>query len=236
MLTVPLEYGVLSSSGYDVSDLVSFVVFVKDAQMIKNWEDQFVGIKNINANHVKHMIRNSRVADMNFKLNIIVLFTSVMGCVKTKGTKELLKERELAEIMSEGLGKGELEGLYVEEQDDPMPENFESLQYQQEENAEIGRTSVHTEDEIKAYEGQEQSMEASDSTGGGLDSPRYHMGPQTQSPFYISVVNVDKVENNEEKRLANILFKKMAGNDSDVLFKTKYRNQSLRGQIKTLGP
>ncbi|GJW52229.1 hypothetical protein Tco_0093580, partial [Tanacetum coccineum] len=197
---------------------------------------------------------------------------------------------------------------------------IESLQYQQEENAEIGRTSVHTEDEIKAYEGQEQSMEASDSTGGGLDSPRYHMGPQTQvivfetanklykesehknmfefseipsfslgltqdeydmgpkkhqevvnisekgveaflrgknessfsidreenkvkarqepldSPFYISVVNVDKVENNKEKRLANTLFKKMAGNDSDVLFKTKYGNQSLRGQIKTLGP
>ncbi|GJU34161.1 hypothetical protein Tco_1182515, partial [Tanacetum coccineum] len=58
---------------------------VKDAQMIKNWENQFVGIKNITANDVKRIIRNSRVADMNFKLNFIVLFTSVMGCVKTKG-------------------------------------------------------------------------------------------------------------------------------------------------------
>ncbi|GKD42897.1 hypothetical protein Tco_1267542, partial [Tanacetum coccineum] len=177
---------------------------VKDAQMIKNWEDQFGGIKNINANHVKRMIRNSRVADMNFKLNFIVLFTSVMGCVKTKGicdlsvlnhirmdtdlakvnwcsycwrclkkckdgwkntvtnsfflgpitlltmmyvdgtlckdfrvgrkrpptimwTKELLKERELAEIKCGGLGKGELAGPYLEEQDDPMPDKLEYL-------------------------------------------------------------------------------------------------------------
>ncbi|GKF50361.1 hypothetical protein Tco_0146828, partial [Tanacetum coccineum] len=52
---------------------------VKDAVMTKNWLDQFGGIKNINQNHVKHMIRKSRVADMNFKLNFIVLFTSLMG-------------------------------------------------------------------------------------------------------------------------------------------------------------
>ncbi|GJU95372.1 hypothetical protein Tco_1320128 [Tanacetum coccineum] len=62
---------------------------VKDAVMTKNWLDQFGGIKNINQNHVKHVIRNSRIADMNFKLNFIVLFTSVMGCVKTKGICDL---------------------------------------------------------------------------------------------------------------------------------------------------
>ncbi|GJS40666.1 retrovirus-related pol polyprotein from transposon TNT 1-94 [Tanacetum coccineum] len=45
----------------------------------------------------------------------------------TMWTKELLKERELAEIKSRGLGKGELEGSYVEEQDDPMPENLEGF-------------------------------------------------------------------------------------------------------------
>nr|GEY67937.1 hypothetical protein [Tanacetum cinerariifolium] len=62
---------------------------VKDARMIKNWEDQFVGIKNVTGNDVKRMIRNSRVPDMNFKLNFIVIFTSVMRCVKTKGICDL---------------------------------------------------------------------------------------------------------------------------------------------------
>ncbi|GJZ78385.1 ion channel DMI1 isoform X1 [Tanacetum coccineum] len=411
---------------------------VKDAQMIKNWEDQFGGIKNINANHVKRMIRNSRVADMNFKLNFIVLFTSVMGCVKSKGicdlsvlnhirmdtdlakvnwcsycwrclkkckdgwkntvtnsfflgpitlltmmyvdgtlckdfiverkrppiimwTKELLKERELAEIKCGGLGTGELAGPYLEEQDDPMPDNLEgfiwklnnyvvcinkersgfertfdaakvmfsgnttldelkkrfieSLKYKEEENADIGRESVHTEDETMENEGREQGMEANEvreqgmepgeRTGRGLDSPRYQLGPQTQaivcetadklykeserkkmmdfsdipsfslgltqeeydmeadredvniydreenrvkarqdplevvplnffsptnevivrgrravtltdrikSPFYVRVVNADKVENSEEKQLANFLFNKRDGDD-----------------------
>nr|GEY43056.1 hypothetical protein [Tanacetum cinerariifolium]GEY44872.1 hypothetical protein [Tanacetum cinerariifolium] len=55
------------------------------------------------------------------------------------------------------------------------------------------------------------------------------------SPFYVRVVNVDKVENNKEKQLANFLFNKRDGDDSDVLFKTKYGHQSLRGQIETLG-
>ncbi|GKB36879.1 hypothetical protein Tco_0881821 [Tanacetum coccineum] len=58
-----------------------------------------------------------------------------------------------------------------------------------------------------------------------------------KSPFYVMVVNVDKVKNSEEKRLANILFKKgmeMLGND--VLFETKYGQQSSRDQIETLGP
>ncbi|GJV73920.1 C2 calcium-dependent membrane-targeting protein [Tanacetum coccineum] len=394
---------------------------------------------------------NSRVADMNFKLNFIVLFTSVMGCVKTKRicdlsvlnhiqmdtnlakvnwcsycwrclkkckdgwkntvtnsfflgpitlltmmyvdgtlckdfivgrkrpptimwTKELLKERELAEIKCGGLGKGELAGPYLEEQDDPMPDNLEgfiwklnnyvvcinkersgfertfdaakvmfpgnttldelkkrfieSLKYQEEENADIGRESVHTEDETMANEGREQGMEPGERTGRGLDSPRYQLGPQTQaivcetadklykeserkkmmdfsdipsfslgltqeeydmeadredvniydreenrvkarqdplevvplnffsptnevivrgrravtltdrmkSPFYVRVVNADKVENSEEKQLANFLFNKRDGDDSDVMFKTKYGHQSSRGQIETLGP
>ncbi|GKD52199.1 hypothetical protein Tco_1281175, partial [Tanacetum coccineum] len=182
---------------------------VKDAVKTKNWLDQYGGIKNINQNHVKHVIRNLRIVDMNFKLNFIVLFTSMMyvdGTIckdfrvgrkrppTTMWTKELLKERELAEIKAGGLGKGELEGPYVEEQDDlktnltfdvakeMFPGNtifddlercfIESLQYQKEENAEIGRARVHTEDATTASEGQEQSTEAGDRIGSGLDSPR----------------------------------------------------------------
>ncbi|GKD82034.1 hypothetical protein Tco_1348873, partial [Tanacetum coccineum] len=242
----------------------------------------------------------------------------------TMWTKELLKERELVEIKSRGIGKGELEGPYVEEQDDPMTDNLkercgfertfdaakemfpgntifadlerrfiEALQYQKKENEDIGGASVHTEDETMASEGQEQSMEAGDRTGGGLDSPslgftqgEHDIGPETQkeiantsekgleafsggnsessfssdmeenrvkarqepldvvplnffspknevmvlerravtltecmkSPFYIRVVNADKVKKCE------------------VLFKTKYGHQCSRGQIETLGP
>nr|GEU88566.1 hypothetical protein [Tanacetum cinerariifolium] len=57
-----------------------------------------------------------------------------------------------------------------------------------------------------------------------------------KSPFYVRVVNADKVENNEEKKLAVYLFSKMAGDVSDVLFETKYGQQSSRGQIVSLGP
>ncbi|GJW60129.1 zinc finger, CCHC-type containing protein, partial [Tanacetum coccineum] len=57
-----------------------------------------------------------------------------------------------------------------------------------------------------------------------------------KSPFYVRVVNADKVENSEEKQLANFLFNKRDGDDNDVMFKTKYGHQSSRGQIETLGP
>ncbi|GJY70414.1 hypothetical protein Tco_0474117 [Tanacetum coccineum] len=129
----------------------------KDEEMLKNWEEQF-GTKKVTPNDMKHGIRNSRVADMNFKLNFIVLFTSLMGGVKTKGfydlsmlyvdgtvcndfstgrkittttiwTSEMLKERELVEIKSGGLGKAKLAGPYVEEEDDPMPKNLERFMW-----------------------------------------------------------------------------------------------------------
>nr|GEW76216.1 peptidase C48, SUMO/sentrin/Ubl1 [Tanacetum cinerariifolium] len=91
------------NKGVDILD----VDIVKDEEMIKNYKDQF-GTNKVKPNDVKYMIRKSKVADMNFKLNFIVLFTSIMG-----------------EIKSRGLGKGELVGPYVEEEDDPMPDNLE---------------------------------------------------------------------------------------------------------------
>ncbi|GJW69342.1 hypothetical protein Tco_0123766 [Tanacetum coccineum] len=49
-----------------------------------------------------------------------------------------------------------------------------------------------------------------------------------KSPFYVRVVNVDKVGKHvREEKVANIF---------DVLFETKYGQQSSRGQIETLGP
>ncbi|GKA36949.1 hypothetical protein Tco_0723514 [Tanacetum coccineum] len=171
-----------------------------DEEMVKNWVDQFEEGKDITPSAVKFLIRKSKVADMNFKLNFIVLFTSVMGSVKPKGicdlnvlnkisrktelekinwckyvwrclktykdgwkrdksksyflgpityltmmyvdgtvcnelnvgrkipptsfwTAELLKEREYEEIKAGGFGNGELQGPFVEEEGDPMPED-----------------------------------------------------------------------------------------------------------------
>ncbi|GKE94359.1 hypothetical protein Tco_1579214, partial [Tanacetum coccineum] len=44
-------------------------------------------------------------------------------------TSELLKERELAKIKSGGLGKAELAGPYVEEEDDPKLDNLEGFMW-----------------------------------------------------------------------------------------------------------
>ncbi|GJX74738.1 hypothetical protein Tco_0313333 [Tanacetum coccineum] len=133
----------------------------------------------------------------------------------TMWTKELLKEQELVEIKSEGLGKGELEGPYVEEQDDPMPGNLEV-------NCDVGlffklKDVVLKEhlmlqkrcfrgiqcllkDETREYEGQEQSMEAGDHTCGRLESPRYHLDPQTQAIVFESADKLYK-EFEHEKRI-----------------------------------
>ncbi|GKE51277.1 hypothetical protein Tco_1486433 [Tanacetum coccineum] len=72
------------NKGIDIMD----VDIDKDEEMLKNWEEQF-GTKKVTPNDMKHGIRNSRVADMNFKLNFIILFTSLMGGVKTKGFYDL---------------------------------------------------------------------------------------------------------------------------------------------------
>ncbi|GJW68595.1 hypothetical protein Tco_0123019 [Tanacetum coccineum] len=64
--------------GVDIID----VDIVKDEEMLTNWEEQF-GTKKVTPNDMKHMIRKSRDADMNFKLNFIVLFTSyIWRCLK----------------------------------------------------------------------------------------------------------------------------------------------------------
>ncbi|GKC55050.1 hypothetical protein Tco_1077795, partial [Tanacetum coccineum] len=109
-----------------------------DEEMVQNWVDQFEEGKDITPGAVKFLIRKSKVADMNFKLNFIVLFTSMMyvdGTVCNElnvgrkrpptsfWTAELLKEREYEEIKAGGFGNGELQGPFVEEEGDPMPED-----------------------------------------------------------------------------------------------------------------
>nr|GEW36999.1 ulp1 protease family, C-terminal catalytic domain-containing protein [Tanacetum cinerariifolium] len=355
--------------GVDILD----VDIVKDEEIIKIWEDQY-GTNKVKPNDVKYMIRKSKVADMNFKLNFIVLFTSIIGGVKTKGYYDLsVLDHINIKIKSEGLGKGELAGLYVEEEDDPMPDNLEgfmwkmnnyvdcikieragfektmdvakrlypgntilanlkeqyikSLKYHNEDNERTAR--VHTDDSTMTNQRKESSLETDedfdtpmmgsdtqlvvfesadklyeefernkriidleipsfslgltqeDEMETGLYAAEYEMGPKTheeviktvekceqefyvgkvplnymsptkemmrrrkrvitesermKSPFYFRVVNADKDENIKDKKLAVYLFSKMAGDVSDVLFETKYSQQSSRGQIESLGP
>lgn len=175
---------------------------VNDGGVIDSWSEQFQEGKDKTTGILKGLIRKSKVADMNFKLNFIVLFTSLMGGVKGNGildlsvlkhidtetdlstinwcdyvlrclktckegwnremsntyfmgplslltmayvdgtvcdrfnvpcvkpplrfwTYELLKERETEEIDARGLGMSELQGPYIEEDIDPIPEDEE---------------------------------------------------------------------------------------------------------------
>ncbi|GJU63068.1 C2 calcium-dependent membrane-targeting protein [Tanacetum coccineum] len=283
------------NKGVDILD----IDIAKDEEMIKNWEDQF-GTKKFTPNVVKHMISNSNVANMNFKLNFIVLFTSyIWRCLKkcidgwkrtetnsfflgpvtllamlyvdgtvcndfrigrkrpptTIWTLELLKERELAEIKSGGLGKAELAGPYVEE-DDPMPENLEGFMRKMNNYIEcikIERTGFDkTLDAAKLlYPGntlladledryiQSLSADMEDNRGnagqGPLDAvPLNYVSSvkelmcrgkriitetdRMKSPFYVRVVNADKDENSDEKKLLVYLFSKMAGNVRTLVF------------------
>ncbi|PWA60900.1 hypothetical protein CTI12_AA379850 [Artemisia annua] len=190
----------IRNEGRDIMD----AEIEKDEVLIGSWLQQFQEGKEKNTGILKGLIRKSKVADMNFKLNFIVLFTSLMGGVKGKGicdesvlkhidtetdfstinwcdyvlrclktckegwnremsnsyflgplslltmayvdgtvcdgfnvprvrpatrfwTYELLKERETEEINTVGLGKGELQGPYIEEDVDPMPEDEEGF-------------------------------------------------------------------------------------------------------------
>lgn len=61
----------------------------KDEGLIASWLQQFQEGKDKTTGILKGLIRKSKVADMNFKLNFIVLFTSVMGGVKGKGILDL---------------------------------------------------------------------------------------------------------------------------------------------------
>ena len=60
----------------------------KDKEMLDSWNEQF-DKKEILTGDVKAVIRKSKVADFNFKLNFIVLFANVMGGVKGKAVCDL---------------------------------------------------------------------------------------------------------------------------------------------------
>lgn len=61
----------------------------RNEEMVSSWMEQYDNPKNIKPSDVKFRIRKSNSADMNFKLNFIVLFTSLMGHIKPKGVCDL---------------------------------------------------------------------------------------------------------------------------------------------------
>ncbi|GJV86539.1 hypothetical protein Tco_1530477 [Tanacetum coccineum] len=89
------------------------------------WE--MLGLKNEEIDVLDSMPnRNDEMdADMNFKLNFIVLFTSLMGNIKQKGVSELLSKKEVEELNSGGFGHGEIEEAFFDEEEDLIPNNIE---------------------------------------------------------------------------------------------------------------
>nr|GFA83484.1 major facilitator superfamily domain, general substrate transporter [Tanacetum cinerariifolium] len=65
----------------------------RNEEMVSSWMMQYGNKKDITPCDIKLRIRKSNSADMNFKLNFIVLFTSVMGQIKPKGFCDLAKYR-----------------------------------------------------------------------------------------------------------------------------------------------
>nr|GEX52592.1 hypothetical protein [Tanacetum cinerariifolium] len=113
----------------------------KNEKMVSSWMMKYGNRKDITPGDIKLRIRKSNSADMYFKLNFIVLFTSMAYVDGSKcssfnvvrkrpptlvWTSELLRERDDEEFNSGGFGFCEIEGLFVE-QEDHMPDNIEGF-------------------------------------------------------------------------------------------------------------
>ncbi|GJV64655.1 hypothetical protein Tco_1475483 [Tanacetum coccineum] len=61
----------------------------RNEEMVSSWMKQYGNKKDITPGDIKLRIRKSNSVYMNFKLNFIVMFTSVMGQIKTKGFCDL---------------------------------------------------------------------------------------------------------------------------------------------------
>nr|GEZ42393.1 major facilitator superfamily domain, general substrate transporter [Tanacetum cinerariifolium] len=111
-----------------------------DDEMVCNWKQQYGDAKEIKPAYVKMRMRKFEVAGLNFKLNFIVMFTSIIGNIRQKGVcdtdiLEYIKPNinlsninwceEAVELNCRGFGHGELEEEFVDEEGDPTPNNIE---------------------------------------------------------------------------------------------------------------
>ncbi|GJU46612.1 hypothetical protein Tco_1203878, partial [Tanacetum coccineum] len=60
----------------------------RDDEMVRNWKQQYGDSKEIKPGDVKMRMRKSNEADLNFKLNFIVLFTSIIENIPLKTCKK----------------------------------------------------------------------------------------------------------------------------------------------------
>nr|GEY19129.1 hypothetical protein [Tanacetum cinerariifolium] len=271
-----------------------------DDEMLKDWDAQFNKGNDITPSYLKFLIRKSKVVDMKFKLNLIVLFTSIMGSVKPKGicdlsvlhnisrktdlakinwceymlyvdgtvcnefnvgqkrpptsfwTMELLKEREHEEINSGGIGKGELQGLFVEEEDDQMPED---------EDKEV---LTMVDKVVEEFESSKKGNVKSSTKGNDFEPPSFNFGvtqdfemmlsletpvidrntpvlryahhlesikamPLTErSPFMSRVIDINAMESKDKKRVENFLMNKIRIDQSVVLFESAIGTKASR--------
>nr|GFA26631.1 hypothetical protein [Tanacetum cinerariifolium] len=120
----------IKNEGIDILDGTP----VRDNEMVRIWLEQYEDPKDIKPADVKLKICKSVNVDMNFKLNFIVLFTTIMGVIHYKRgtadtidvwTAELLSEREADELCCGGFGRGDLEEDFVEEEEDFILTNLE---------------------------------------------------------------------------------------------------------------
>ncbi|GJW51344.1 hypothetical protein Tco_0092695 [Tanacetum coccineum] len=61
----------------------------RNDEMVHSWMNKYESGKEITLVDVKIRLRTSKDADINFKLNFIVMFTSLMGTIKQKGVRDL---------------------------------------------------------------------------------------------------------------------------------------------------
>ncbi|GJW85240.1 hypothetical protein Tco_0158385 [Tanacetum coccineum] len=94
----------------------------RDDQMVRSWTQQYGDDKEIKPADVKTRIRKSGEADINFKLNFIVLFTSIMGNIRQKGVAAIVgKPASIATLVvliteasqSKQHGKSESDSYYL---------------------------------------------------------------------------------------------------------------------------
>ncbi|GJU02284.1 hypothetical protein Tco_1112622 [Tanacetum coccineum] len=194
----------IKNEGVDLMEEVN----ANDDEMVKDWDSQFKKGKEITPSYLKSLIRKSKVADMNFKLNFIVMFTSMLyvdGTVCNEfnvgrkrpptsfWTMELLKEREYEEINAGGIGKGALQGPFVEE-DDPMPEDEDhfgcnyprSLHYKTVGNEGNSCSDLNGDNNDEPQQ-VNTLQEPVDNNSKDYDSPTFAMGPATQKEVFTRV-------------------------------------------------
>ncbi|GKA03837.1 hypothetical protein Tco_0676618 [Tanacetum coccineum] len=115
----------------------------------------------------------------------------------TFSTTELLKERELEEIKAGGLGKGELQGPYIEEEVDPMPDNEEYKQGETK-GTSYSNVNVETNDEPRETS---TPREVVDIPAKEYDSPAHAMGLATHKEVFTRVDKVvDEFESSKKQK------------------------------------